>query len=128
MKNKRYYLNLAKEAAKILDQKKAENIEIYDVESKTGMYYYAIFCLALSPAHIKALEEEIVMKFKKEKNEYLLYRDGIESSAWKVLDYGGIIIHILDNQTREFYSIDKLYVDCRKIKINTVKKKEKIKK
>ncbi|MEF3280324.1 MAG: ribosome silencing factor [Elusimicrobiota bacterium] len=125
MKDKKYYKKLAQDAAKAMDFKKAEEIKIYDVESKTGLFYYAIVATAISSPHIKAIEEEVITKFKKEKNEYLLYRDGITSQQWKVLDYGGIVIHIFDPSTREFYGIDKRYDDCKKIEWNKTKKARK---
>jgi len=130
MKNKRYYLNLAKEVAKIADLKKGENITIYDVESKTGIFYYAVLINTTSPPHTKAIEEEIITKLKKEKNEYLLHRDGIQSQIWKVLDYDGIVVHIFEPQTRDFYGLDKIYIDCKKIRWqkNTTKKTKKAKK
>lgn len=140
MKDKKYYSKLAVESARIADLKKAENIIIYDVESKTGLYYYAVIMNALSAPHIKAIEEEIVTKFKREKNEYILYHDGILSTSWKALDYGGLVIHIFEPSTRDFYALDKIYSDCKKLKwekktqtlkskkTSKTKKKSKIKK
>jgi len=116
MKDKKYYSKLAVEAARTADSKKAENITIYDVESKTGLYYYSLIMNALSSPHLKAIEEEIVTKFKREKNEYLLHRDGILSQNWKALDYGGLVIHIFASNTRDFYALDKIYSDCKKLK------------
>jgi ribosome-associated protein len=116
MKNKRYYLNLAKEIARIADSKKGENITVYDVESKTGIFYYAILINSLSSPHTKALEEEIITSLKKEKNEYILHRDGIKSPNWKVLDYDGVIVHIFEPSIRDFYGLDRIYLDCKKVK------------
>lgn len=115
MKDKKYYKKLAIETANLLDFKKAEDIVIYDTESKTGLFYYVIISTALSKPHIDALEEDISKKFKHEKNEYILHRDGIESNIWKVLDYGGIIIHIFDRETRDHYMLDKNYIECKTI-------------
>lgn len=118
MKDKKYYKKLAVEAARIIDSKKGEDIVVVDVESKTGLFYYAVIANAISSPHIKAVEEEIIKKFKTEFSEFLTHRDGIESNQWKVLDYNGIVIHILESQTRNFYALDKIYSDCKKIKWN----------
>jgi ribosome-associated protein len=122
MKNKRYYLKLSRYAAIVARHKKAQNISIFDVESKTGLYYYAILMSALSTPHIRAIEEEISLKFKKEKNEYILHRDGIDSANWKVIDYGGIVIHIFEPETRDFFALDKIYSDCKKVKWEETKR------
>ncbi len=116
MKDKKYYKKLAVEAARIIDLKKGEKTVIFDVESKTGLFFYAVITTALSQPHINALEEEIIKKFKKEYNEYLLHRDGIKSNQWKVLDYGGVVIHIMDSNSREFYAIDKIYFDSKTVR------------
>ena len=115
MKDKKYYKKLAVEAARIIDSKKGENIVVLDVESKTGLYFYAVITTVISPPHIKSLEEEIIKKFKHIYNEYLLHRDGISSTQWKILDYGGVVIHLIDERSREFYGLDKIYSECKKI-------------
>ncbi|MBP7795464.1 MAG: ribosome silencing factor [Elusimicrobiales bacterium] len=126
MKDKKYYKKLAVDAARISDNKKAENTVIYDVETKTGLFYYAIITEGISSPQINAIEEEISKKFKTEKNEFLLHRDGVFSEEWKVLDYGGLVIHIFDKEKRDFYGIDKIYSDCEKVswKLKTKKTEE----
>lgn len=128
MKDKKYYKKLAKECARIADTKKAENIKVYDVENKTGLFYFSVILTAISQPHIKAIEEEITKKMKKDMGEHILHRDGINSTYWKVLDYGGIVIHIFDQQTREFYALDKIYEDCRKISWKIIRRKKSSKK
>jgi ribosome-associated protein len=116
MKNKRYYLSLSKEIARIAFSKKGENITVYDVEAKTGIFYYAVLINSVSLPHLKTIEEEIITKMKKQKNEYIIHRDGIESPNWKVLDYGGVIVHIFEPNMRDFYGLDRIYIDCKKIR------------
>lgn len=125
MKDKRYYKKLAIEGARIIDSKKGEKTVVLDVESKTGLYFYAIITTALSPQHITAIEEEVIKRFKHQYNEYLLHRDGISSTQWKVLDYGGVVIHIMDERSRDFYALDKIYSDCKKIKWQKTQRKTK---
>jgi len=126
MKDKKYYKKLAVDAARISDNKKAENTIIYDVETKTGLFYYAIITEGISSPQINAIEEEISKKFKNEMNEFLLHRDGVSSEKWKVLDYGGLVIHIFDKEKRDFYGIDRIYSDCKKVswKLKTKKTEE----
>lgn len=128
MKDKKYYKKLAVEAARTIDFKKGEKITLLDVESKTGLYFYAVIATALSTPHISAIEEEVIKKFKHQYNEYLLHRDGISSTQWKVLDYGGVVIHLMDEKSRDFYGIDKIYSDCKNIAWQKPQKKSKAKK
>lgn len=126
MKDKKYYKKLAVEIARIIDSKKGEEIVIFDVESKTGLFFYAVITTSLSNTHLNAIEEEIIKKMKKDYNEYLFHRDGVTSNQWKVLDYGGVVVHLMDKNSRDFYGIDKIYSDCKKIKWqNSTTKKNK---
>ena len=54
------------------------------------------------------MDDEIAGKLKKE-GVYPLYRDGAQSKNWKVLDYGGLLIHIFEREARLRYSLDKIF-------------------
>ncbi|MCX7641270.1 MAG: ribosome silencing factor [Elusimicrobiales bacterium] len=125
MKDKKYYKKIAVEIAKLIDAKKGENTILLDVESKTGLFYYALVTTILSNPHLNAIEEEIIKRMKQNFNEYTLHRDGVTSQQWKVLDYGGLVIHIMDEKSREFYAIDKIYSDCKKVRWEKKERKNK---
>lgn len=113
-RNQNFYKKLAVEAARIADSKKAENIEIYDAGGKNSLFYYTMLATAESAPQISAIEQEILFQLKRE-GAYSLHKDGMQSKSWKVLDYGGLVVHIFETQTREFYSLDRVYLDCKKV-------------
>jgi hypothetical protein len=60
------------------------------------------------------VEEEVVVRLKHE-GVYCLHKDGMRSKNWKVLDYGGTLVHIYDGKAAEFYALDKIYGGCKPV-------------
>lgn len=95
-------------AALAADDKKAENIRIIDVGDASPITDYVILVTASSTPQINAVDDEIEVKLK-EAGSRKLYGDGAKTDMWRVADYGGFIIHILNEESREFYALDKLF-------------------
>ncbi|MBT7283683.1 MAG: RsfS/YbeB/iojap family protein, partial [Elusimicrobiaceae bacterium] len=51
---------------------------------------------------------------------YQLHKDGSQSSLWKIIDYGGFIVHIMSKEARKFYMLDDIYSFAKPI--NWIKK------
>ena len=95
-------------AARILDDKKADNIKIYDLKGLSSLCDYILIATATSAPHLDALEQEASTELKKD-GVYKSNRDGGESGNWRVSDYGGFMLHLMTAQTREFYALDKVF-------------------
>lgn len=104
-------------AAKMADNKIAEDIEVYDVAELTSMTEYFVICTAGSESQMKAISDEIEENFKKDGIEPL-HIEGYRSSSWVLYDYGDVIIHIFNKESRMFYSLERLWSDAKKIEIN----------
>lgn len=110
----RGFKKLAVKAARLADAKKAEDVAVYDLSGRSALADYAVTATVDSPAHLEAVDDEIVVKLKHD-GVYPLYRDGARSRTWKVLDYGGLIIHIIERQTRLRYALDGLFEGLKKV-------------
>ncbi len=95
-------------AARAGDSKKADPVKVYDLAGKSTLADYAVLLGAESGPHLDAVDEEVSRQLKAE-NVYCLHRDGSRSRTWKVLDYGGVLVHVYDSKAAEFYAIDKVY-------------------
>lgn len=113
--NKLRFRNIAVAAARLADAKKAEAVSVYDMGGRSELADYVVVVTVDNPAQLDAVDDEITINLKKE-GLYALYRDGMKSKNWKVLDYGGLIVHIFEKQAREFYSFDKVYAGYNAIK------------
>lgn len=107
--------NIALYAARLADAKKAESVSVYDMGGRSELADYVVVVTVDNPAQLEAVEEEITAKLKQE-GFYALYRDGMTSKNWKVLDYGALMIHLFEKQAREFYSFDRVYAGYKTLK------------
>ena len=95
-------------AARLADDKKAENIQVIDLCGLSSLCEFVLIVTATSKPHLDAIEEEISKKLK-ERGIYKLNRDGRESNLWRVSDYGGFLAHIMTQEARDFYALDKIF-------------------
>lgn len=95
-------------AAKLADEKKAEDIRVIDLCGLSSLCDFILIATATSKPHLEAIEEEISKKLK-EDGFYKLNRDGGDSHQWRVSDYGGFLVHIMTQDAREFYALDKIF-------------------
>lgn len=105
------------DAAKQLYAKKAEDVRILYVSHLTIVADYFILASGRSDVHVKSLCDD-VRKLMKEKGREQLRIEGYREGRWIVIDYGDILIHIFHKSEREFYGLERLWVDgdnCRVI-------------
>ena len=95
-------------AARLADDKKAENIKVIDLCGLSSLCEFILIVTATSKPHLDAVEEEISKKLK-EQGVYKLNRDGRESNLWRVSDYGSFLAHIMTQEARDFYALDKIF-------------------
>lgn len=100
--------DLAIKAARILEDKKGEGVVLYDLGDKSSLCDYVIVATATSAPHLNALEEEVSIKLK-EDGFFKLNRDGSGSQIWRVSDYGGLILHLMTEEARAYYALDKMF-------------------
>ncbi len=109
-------------AARLADEKKAENIKVLDLKGLSSLCDFILIATATSKPHLDAVEDEISRKLK-EQGIYKLNRDGRESNLWRVSDYGGFLAHIMTQEARDFYALDKIFSFGQEIDFNKPVKK-----
>ena len=98
----------------LLDEHKAVDITILNVEHLTVMTDYFVVCTAKSNKQVKALAEMLEEKLE-EQGEKPNHEDGLRDGKWAVLDYGSVIVHIFNDETRMFYCLEKLWTDGKNV-------------
>ncbi|OON97160.1 MAG: ribosome silencing factor [Epulopiscium sp. Nele67-Bin005] len=106
---KRSY-ELAERIAYLLDKKKLEQVEIIDVEELTTLTDIFVIAICSSVRQTKATAEEL--EYMLQEDGYIAHqKEGYDSSTWILLDYLGVIVHILYREDAEFYGIQRLWKD-----------------
>ena len=104
------FLKLAKQAVKIAEDKKGENVVLLDVQKKTPITNYFVIATANSMPQINAIINEIEKTFKYDYSVEVLRRDGGNAAVnWKVLDFGGIIVHVMSQDLRQLYNLEHIW-------------------
>ena len=98
-------------AYRALDNKNAKDVKILKTAEHTVLADYFVICNGTSPAHIKALVDE-VDKMLSEAGEPPIRREGLRSDIWVLMDFGSVIVHIFTDEARKFYDLERLWSDA----------------
>ncbi|OGW38946.1 MAG: ribosome silencing factor [Nitrospirae bacterium RBG_13_39_12] len=96
--------------------KKAKDVLILDLKGLTTIADYFIICSGESTTQVKAITELIKDKFD-DAGIKPLGIEGLTYSHWVLMDYGDIIIHIFEKETRTYYELEKLWIDAKRVQI-----------
>ncbi|MEK7746571.1 MAG: ribosome silencing factor [Elusimicrobiota bacterium] len=110
----RQYRRVAVSAAAAAFDKKGEEIVLLNVRAITGLADYLLLVSVGSPAQMEAIQEKIEGELKAY-GLHAAHRDGRKSGQWRVLDYGALMVHLMDPEARELYSLEKLFRGARKV-------------
>lgn len=108
IKDKEDFRKMAIKAAREADAKKAEAINLLDVSATSPLADFMLIATVDSAPQMEAVEYGISAALKEE-GIYKLHHEGRESATWRVLDYGGCMVHLLTPEMRTFYGLDKVY-------------------
>ena len=111
-------------AAKILDDKKLEEIKILDLEDITSLSDFFILATASSSPQMKAGADAIYKELKEEGILPYSENENSSESLWHLSDYGFLVIHIFTKEGREYYDLDKLWLEAKEIEFNNFNNKE----
>ena len=95
----------------VLSSKKAGDLIYIDVAEKTSLCDYFIICSGRSTTQVKALAENLEEKLEKEYGEIPRRKEGVREGRWAVVDYTDVIVHIFNDEMRDFYNLERLWED-----------------
>ena len=99
---------LGRALARAASDKKAEEIVLLDVRRQSPVTEYMLIATVTSPPHLEALEEELRKAGRSLRCPALRWARPA-SDRWRVLDFGGLLAHLMTEETRRFYALEKLY-------------------
>ena len=112
-------LTVATIAAQAAQEKLASNIAVLDVTGPLGICDIFVIASADTERQVDAIVEEIEFQMK-EHGVANAKREGVRESRWSLLDFGDVVVHVMRTAEREFYGLDRLYMDCPIIEIDGV--------
>jgi len=101
--------------AKAAYEKKADDIRVLNVSALTSLADYFILCSGGSHRQVQAVAEAID-KLMAEAGSNPLSVEGTSHANWILMDYTDVIVHIFQTDRREFYGLDQLWGDAKKVR------------
>ncbi len=102
---------IAKAAARAAAENRGQDIVVLDISKQTSLFDCFVLVTGTSRRQLHAMAEEIDRVLEKEMNEKRLSISGYAESRWIVLDYGGVVVHLFDEEARSYYDLEGLWAD-----------------
>lgn len=103
-------------AVHTLDEHKATDIKVLDVAAITSIADYFLIASGNSANQVRSLADYVEDALAK-KNIRPLRNEGYNTGDWVTLDYGDVMIHVFRHETRDFYDLERLWVDAAEVDI-----------
>ena len=97
-----------KKIEELIKDKKAKDVVVFNVEKLTSAVSYFVLASATSTTQAKGIVDYLEDEMSKLKFEPIR-KDTKNLSGWVVLDYGDIMVHIMTDEVREFYKLEKIW-------------------
>lgn len=95
--------------ARFLEEKLAKNISILNISNVSSFADYFVICSAQTNTQVKALTENLTDKVKITFSRLPIGRENDAKNRWNLIDYGDVVVHILHQDERETYAIEKFW-------------------
>ena len=100
--------------ARACEEKKAVEILVMNVSKQTFMTEYFVICTARHPRQARAIADS-ARRAAEDLGQRELGREGVREGAWVLTDYGDVVLHIFSEEMREFYELESIWADARKL-------------
>jgi ribosome-associated protein len=104
-------------AIKCASDKKAFGLVALDLREIASFADYFIIAGGANTRQVQAISDEINEQLKNQLNIKVLRIEGYNTGEWILLDYGDFIVHVFEEKAREFYNLERLWRDARRVEI-----------
>ncbi len=91
---------------------KATDVLILDVGTLLSITGYFVIASASNPRQVRAVVDDVEAKVKAELQRSPVRTEGVREQQWTLIDYGDVVVHVFLDSVREFYEIERLYMDA----------------
>lgn len=80
---------------------------------------YFLLCSGSSGRQVRAIQEAVEKSLRR-RGERALHVEGLRKAKWVLMDYGDLVIHVFDDETREFYRLERLWGDAPRVELDAI--------
>jgi len=95
-----------------IQEKKGKKIMLVNMTKLDGICRYFVICEGTSNTQIVAIEDSVKDYVREHINEKPFAVDGLNNALWVAMDYGDVMVHIFERETRSFYDLEHLWSDA----------------
>jgi len=103
---------LAVLAARVASDMKADDVVVLDVGDVLSITGYFVIASASNPRLTRSVAEEVEARVKAELGRSPVRTEGLREQQWILIDFGDVVVHVFLGSVREFYEIERLYMDA----------------
>ena len=108
-------LRRARVAARVAADNRGRDIVLLDLRELTCMFDFFLLVNGASRRQLHAISEEIDRVMEKELGDKRLGIEGYSESRWILLDYGDLVVHMFEPETRAYYAIEDLWGQAKRV-------------
>ncbi len=109
---------IATAAAQVAVDNNGQNVVVLDVCDQSSEFDLFVLATGQSRRQLHAISEQIDDALEKGMGERRFGIEGYDESRWIVLDYGSVVVHLFDDETREFYDLESLWADGKPVPLD----------
>jgi len=102
-------------AARTADDNRGRDIVVLDLRELTTFFDYFVIATGTSRRQLHAISEEIDHALEDGLGDRRMGIEGYSESRWILLDYGDVVIHMFDPETREYYALEELWAQAKRV-------------
>ena len=102
-------------AAQAADAKKAGSTLILDVGPLLGIVDTFVITSGTNDRQVRTIAEEVELRVKREFGRGPLRTEGLDDARWVLLDFGDVVVHVFNEETRRYYDLERLWSDARRV-------------
>lgn len=110
-------LQLALAAARVAAENNGRGIVVLDTRELTPMFDYFVIATGNSRRQLHAISEDIDHKLEDDLHDERMGIEGYQQSRWILLDYGTVVIHLFDEETRDYYALEQLWSGAKRVEL-----------
>ena len=114
-------LERALAAARVAEETRGTDVRVLDLREVTPVFDYFVVATGTSRRQIHAMADEIEKVMKREWHDRKRGSEGYEEGRWIVLDYGDVVVQLFDSEARQYWDIEQLWSDARRVPLPGVR-------
>ncbi len=102
-------------AARTAEDNRGQNVVVLDMRELTSMFDYFVVASGASRRQLHTMSEEIDHALEHQMGDRRLGIEGYQESRWILLDYGDVVVHLFEPETRQYYAIEELWAEAKRV-------------